>query len=176
MSETEEKREYAGGTFTKKTDSETGWVTLVFSPFCSRSVRWDGTHLIVKSIKITARPFLFAHCYHVDVKHDAASLASEEPSSAYLFATEAGASDEYRIAVLKALIDATMEKRGCGTASTHFNPCAMSGIQWTAHVRSNVPREDEDLGIAGRTPYAEAQRCTELEALEALALFLGAAS
>lgn len=87
---------------------------------------------------------------------------------------EAGASEEYRVEVLKALIDNTMAKRGCGTVRTDFNPCAMAGFQWTAFVRSNAPREGDDARIAGRTPFAEAERGTEVDSLEALALFLGA--
>jgi hypothetical protein len=142
---------------------EDAWADAVLSSRSTRRVRWNGKRIVVADYDWMP-PFC------------PGELAEFQRNEANRIAVAAGASNEYRIAVLRALIDATMAKRGCGTVSTHFNPCAGVGFQWSAHVRSNVPREGDDRRLAGTNPSAESERGTELEALEALALFIGAAS
>ncbi len=145
------------------------WTPPVTGKHFIYRARWNGVKVAVQSDwDGDFSPNGSCHFY------TAAELARMQGELANRLA--AGASDEYRIAVLRALIDNTMAKRGCGTVSTHFNPCAGVGFQWSAHVRSNVPREGDDRRLAGTNPSAESERGTELEALEALALFLGAAS
>jgi hypothetical protein len=134
-------------------------------------VRWNGAKVVVEREGLGN-----GYIIPEPTPYDPASLARSYGPAAPRIAIAACASDEYRIAVLRALIDATMAKRGCGTVRTDFNPCAGVGFQWGAYVSSNVPREGDDRRLAGRTPYAGTERGTELEALETLALFLGAAS
>ena len=91
-------------------------------------------------------------------------------------ARECGASDEYRVAVLKACIDRVMQKRGAGITSvmTSRNDAASELRRWTAFLRF-CPMDVPDGEIGWTDPYAEAIRATEVGALEALATFLGAA-
>lgn len=141
---------------------EDAWADAVISNRTTRRVRWNGARVVADDYGWM--PF------------GPGELAELQCHDANRIAVAAGASEEYRIAVLRALIGNTMAKRGCGAVSTHFNPCAGVGFQWSAHVRSNVPRDGDDRRLAGTNPSAESERGTELEALEALALFLGAAS
>lgn len=106
----------------------------------------------------------------------ATDIAACFPVDAPRIARECGASEEYRVAVLKARIDAVMQKRGCGAVKTYFNSCASVGFQWSAWMRSSVAREGDERRLSGRTPYAEADHGTEVDALEALATFLGVTS
>lgn len=133
---------------------EDAWAYAVLSSRSTRRVRWNGKRIVVAD-------------YDWMPPFGPGELAEFQRNEANRIAVAAGASDEYRIAVLRALIDNTMAKRGGCKVRTREERGASA--PWSVTVESERTSESSSL-------FANSRGGTELEALEALALFLGAAS